>query len=186
LTDLWAITAAHCLSGKEKTLTILCPKKHDKYSAKKFRLRAQERHATHDVTLLQFARSSFCFGDTVNITRRIEENASFFTETLPKVQVIASKNSLVSNHAPLVEVSRDDHTLQLHDNTACLTKGDSGYPVFVEGTGPPYELGGLLISGLEGCPSLQTVVRTDRLSEWISKKIDEKLCFCDSISGGLK
>jgi hypothetical protein len=115
--------------------------------------------------------------NTADLARKIGKNATFFTITLQNAQVIVSQISPDAIHAPLIEVSRGDHTLQFHDDTACLDKGNSGHPVFMNGIGPPYKLVGLLISGLGGCPSLQTVVRTDRLAEWIVQKIDAKLSF---------
>ena len=174
LTDRWAITAAHCLSGKEETISILCGDGDGKYSGETFRLDAQVSHATHDVKLLRFAKSSFCFAEAANITRKIAKDASFFATTLPRAEVITFQSPPYDTHVSLIEVGRDDHTIQLYDGSACLAKGDSGYPVFVEGTAHPYELAGLLISGLEGCPSTQTIVRADRLSTWISQRIDVK------------
>ena len=174
LTDRWAITAAHCLSGNEETITILCGDGRGKYSGETFRLNAQVTHATHDVKLLQFAQSSFCFAEAAKITRRIAKNASFFAVILPRAQVITSQSPPAGSHASLIEVDRDDHTIQLYDGTACLASGDSGYPVFVEGPAHPYELAGLLISGLEECPSMQTIVRADQLATWITQRIDVK------------
>jgi len=159
----WAITAAHCLGGNEEFLNLRCTKGS---RTKKIALLEQARHPTHDVTVFSLDQQFPCYGRDVKLAKSLSQQASFFT---PNVTTTTTKPSGL--FLPLEEISRDTHTIRLRDAHACLTRGDSGSPLFQINEDFSLELGGLLISGSTGCPSRQTAVRLDALSYWILDNI---------------
>ena len=154
LADRWAITASHCLDGVEEIVAILCGDPSRESSVKMFRIHSKVAHNTHDASLMLFDRDLTCLGEPARIARVVPEGISFFGLVIPKPQLDAISSPIGQLVVPFIEASRDGHTIRLYDRDACLTDGDSGYPVFMPGPHQRYELAGLLISGIGGCPTM--------------------------------
>jgi hypothetical protein len=174
LTSRWTITAAHCLRGGEAALALQCPADGEG-RVETLRVLQVVTHPTHDVALIEFSEPLACFGEAARVARAIEHDASFFSLMLPKESLASASVRQEFARAPLTELSRDGHTLKLYDDVACLAEGDSGSPVFAAGDVSPAPLVGVLISGLPGCPTTQTAVRTDRLYEWLVEHTGAKV-----------
>ena len=174
LADRWAITASHCLNGSEKSVTILCMSQNGESNVETYHIQSQITHVTHDVSLLLFERDLDCLNESVHIARVVPEEISFFGSTIHNQRLDGKYNSIDQSMVRFIEANRDDHTIRLYDRDVCLAEGDSGYPVFVKGLDQRYELAGLLISGISGCPTIQTIVRTDRLASWVDMNISPK------------
>lgn len=174
LSPRWAITAAHCLNGTEDLLRILCKSKSDTYAIKDLQLVTQVRHSTHDVLLIEFEQA-VCVYSQILVTPEIRANESFFVLSLPINSTSAHKNIQPALRKSLVEISRDVHTINLHDRNDCLSSGDSGTPVFLSGNGSPPMVAGLLIAGDKRCPGNQSFVRLDQFHNWIAHLLAEEL-----------
>ena len=170
LIDGWTMTAGHCIQGKNTQLSFLCKEKGDQYYVETLQLNKLVRHETHDLALFKFVKESCYANKNTMVTTVIPRDVSFVTPVL-SAQPPAKWQM---KFAKVNEVDRDEHTLRLSDDTACLTKGDSGAPFFVLENNAKSMVAAILITGSNDCPSVQTAARLDRLLPWIRQTMAKK------------
>lgn len=170
LADGWAMTAGHCIQGENAQLSFLCKEKGEQFYVETLQLNKLVRHKTHDLALFKFEEESCYANRSTMVTTVIPRDISFMTPVL----FTQPPAKWQMKFARVNEVERDEHTLRLLDDTACLTKGDSGTPFFVLQNDAKPMVAAILITGSDDCPSVQTAVRLDRLLPWIRQTMAKK------------
>lgn len=167
-----ALTAAHCLSGAERSLTLACPGTDGRIRFLAVTVRAQRRHPTHDVRLIEFDALPPCGSGAVTIAPSLRSEETFLTAKLPWLDPSAGGTAPHPPQARAVAATRGDQTIEARDQPPCLRQGDSGSPLFVRRAGRRGVVAGLLIAGAGACPGHQTFVRLDRIRDWIEQRLN--------------
>ena len=164
-----AITAAHCLTGSERSITIQCRDAHEKTRIEIGSISQQTQHPTHDVTILEFESPPQCDIDFAVIAPLIRENDTFFI--LPSHITPSDEGLRHPAQAFVVETGRNAYTIDVIDSHMCLSQGESGTPLFLKRNLRKNVIAGLLIAGSYDCPSWQTFVRLDSIWEWVAESL---------------
>lgn len=150
-----AITAAHCLHGNERTLTVICQSSGGIWQRQTLNLTGQRQHPTADVTLLSLDPPS-CRTAELEIAAELTAGDVF--------QFKGSNTQTIR----LSEASLEAYTIRTESPDLCLPRGESGSPLLVtEGAGSV--LAGVLISGSPSCPGEYLFARLDWLHDWIGR-----------------
>ena len=150
-----AITAAHCLHGSERTLTVVCESGGGIWRRQTLDLTDQHQHPTADVTLLPFKASS-CRTANLEIAAGLTAGDTF---------QFKGSNARTVN---VEDASLDALTIRSESPNLCLPRGESGAQLYITADARAM-LAGLLISGSPSCPGDYLFVRLDRLRDWIER-----------------
>ncbi|ASJ71973.1 trypsin-like serine protease [Granulosicoccus antarcticus] len=170
-----ALTAAHCFRNTVESINIGCRDS----STVEALITAFYWHPTHDVVLMKLLVNEACLGKGVSLRhqeldKHHQNKQLVIPGTVQPQSMTFGESRAFEPATPSSEFVRvaeilsvDQETLRLSDQVVCLKAGDSGYPLLMNG-----EIAGMLISGLEGCPTEQIAIRTDRIANWISRHME--------------
>ena len=154
----WLISAAHCVKSTTATLFAPCPQD-EKEQGSPIAIQNIVFHKRLDLVLIELEKLPLCVTTIAITDTPVTENTVFHT-----VDSVTTPTTIYKFDT----LKQDGPTAVLRDESACLSRGDSGYPLFTDSDSL---LAGILIAGTQDCPAYQQVVKLAGLTDWIKSVV---------------